>query len=245
MGNSIQKYYNKLKNRGSKKRKKKEEKIDKPKNDFFSTSENASVQESEEQIPEDKIKNNKCSKLYCNNIKNKHKLISLFFIGKYDISVYKFSLFILTISLDLLFCCLFDSSSNIRKLYQKQKKFTGKEILFGFYSLLPTYFITKVIDCFMEYKNELENYQKNNNNMKSDNFLENYKCKIKCKFVFYFIICFILTGFAWYVVSLFCSTFPNSIGNLLFCFLFNFIFSFFIPFIYYGIVTIFEYLTIL
>ena len=165
------------------------------------------------------------------------------FIDKYDITVYKFSLFILTISLDLLFCCLFDSSSNISKLYHKQKKFTGKEILFGFYSLLPTYFITKIIDCFMEYKNELENYQ--NNNMKTDNFLENYKYKIKCKFGFYFIICLIITCVVWYIVVLFCSTFPNSVGNLLLCFLFNFLFSFFIPFIYYGIITIFENFSIL
>ena len=68
------------------------------------------------------IINIKCSKLFCKNIKKKHKLISLCCIGKYDISEYKFSLFILTISLDLLFCCLFDSSSNISKLYHKQKK---------------------------------------------------------------------------------------------------------------------------
>ena len=197
-----------------------------------------------EDLKHDEIKGFKCSKLFCKNIKKKHKLISLCCIGKYDISEYKFSLFILTISLDLLFCCLFDSSSNISKLYHKQKKFTGKEIIFGFYSLLPSYFITKLIDCFMEYKNELVNYQ-NNNNIKNDNFLQNYKSKIKCKSVFYFFLCFILTGFSWYIVALFCSTYPHSIRNLLICFVFNFIFSFFIPFIYYGFVTLFEYLTIL
>ena len=190
------------------------------------------------------IINIKCSKLFCKNIKSKHKLISLFNPSKYDINIYKFSLFILTITLDLLFCCLFDSNSNISKLYQKQKKYTGKEILFGFYSLLPSYFITKLIDCCMEYKNDLK-YYINNINKRNNDLLKKYKSKTKCKFLFYFMINFMITGFTWYVIILFCSTYPNSIISLLLCFLFNFIFSFFIPFFYYGLVTLLENIMIL
>ena len=174
-------------------------------------------------------------------------MISLFNTNKYDINVYKFSLFILTLTLDLLFCCLFNSSSNISKLYQKQKKYTGKEILFGFYSLLPSYFITKLIDCCMEYKNDLKYYINdiNKRNKQNSDFLKKYISKTKCKFLFYFMINFIITGFTWYVIILFCSTYPNSIISLLLCFLFNFIFSFFIPLFYYGLVTLLEYIMIL
>ena len=95
----------------------------------------------------------------------------------------------------------------------------------------------------MEYKNELK-YYINNNNKVNDDFLKKYQSKIKYKFILYFIINFIITTFSWYIIVLFCSAYPKSIINLLLCFLFNFIFSFFIPFLYYGLVTLLEYLII-
>ncbi len=223
IGKYINKYFNKLKGKSNSINNTNEEKKEYQKRKYFENKKDDFI------IPELEITNIKCSILFCKNIKKKHKLISLFNTNKYDISVYKFSIFILTLTLDLLFCCLFNSSSNIRKLYQKQKKFTGKEVLIGFYSLLPSYFITKLIDCCMEYKNDLKYYISNSNKMNSQ-FLKKYKSKTICKFIFYFILNFIFTAFTWYVIVLFCSTYPNSIINLLLCFLFNFIFSFFIPF---------------
>ncbi len=185
----------------------------------------------------------KFSNLYFMNIKNKHKLISLFQNDKYDISVYKISLFILTFSLDIFFCCLFDSVSHIQKLYHKNKKFIGKdEILIAIYSLLSSYFITKIIDFFMEYKNELYEYNKKTNR-KKENLINNIKSKIECKFIIYFVLSFIITGFIWYFVNAFLQTYNNNntLINLLLCYIFNFLFSFIIPFIYYGFVTYLEY----
>ena len=237
IGNYIIKFYNKLKRKINKINTIEGEKKEYGKRKYY---ENKKI-DFKDGISEMTIINIKCSKLFCKNIKSKHKLISLFNPSKYDINIYKFSLFILTITLDLLFCCLFDSNSNISKLYQKQTKFTGKEILIGFYSLFPSYFITKLIDCCMEYKNDLK-YYINNIKIRNDDFLKNCKSETKCKFFFYFLLSFIITGFTWYVIALFCSTYSHTIINLLICFLFNFIFSFFIPFFYYGFVTLFEYL---
>ncbi len=157
IGNYINKYFNKLKRKNDSINNTNEENKESEKRKYYENEKD----DLKNTISELEITNIKCSILFCKNIKKKHKLISLFNNNKYDISVYKFSLFILTLTLDLLFCCLFNSSSNISKLYQKQKKFTGKEVLIGFYSLLPSYFITKLIDCCMEYKNDLKYYINN------------------------------------------------------------------------------------
>jgi hypothetical protein len=170
--------------------------------------------------------------IFWENIQNKHKIISLFYNCKYGIDLYKLTLLILTITLDLLFCCLFDFSSNISELYHKYKKFTGKEILIGFYSLIPSYIITKLIDFFIKYG--LEDKKSNN-----DNLNEKYK-KIKWKFIFYSFLTFTITIISWYIVSLFCLTYPNTIINLILCFFCNLVLSFIIPFIYYFLVSLFE-----
>ena len=229
VGRTIDNYYNEKRNNSKRSTKKSKKKVN---YDNYSSTSNSIRTFKEEEISTTTKKSNSSSKLYCINIKNKHKLISIFNNNKYDIRIYKISLFILTITLDLLFCCLFDTSSNISKLYEKQKIYTGKEILIGIYSLLSSYLITKIIDCFMEYKNKLEDYKNN-----IDNSFDDYISCLKIKFIFYFVFNLIITGFAWYIVSLFCSTYPKSIINLLICFTCNFVISFFIPFIYYGFVS--------
>jgi hypothetical protein len=199
IGNYINQYYNKLKGKSNSINNTIEEDKKSEKRMYYENEK----EDLKNIIPELETTNIKFLLLFSKNIKKKHKLISLFNNNKYDICVYKFSLFILTLTIDLLFCCLFNSSSNISKLYQKQKKFTGKEILIGFCSLFPSYIITKLIDCFMEYKNELKYYISNSNKTNND-YLKKYKSKTICKFLLYFILNYIITAFTWYVIVLFC-----------------------------------------
>ena len=228
VGQSIENFYNSLK------KKYKNEKI------------NEEIQNTDNVLNEknDEFSGVTYSNLYCFTIKNKHKLICLCYNNEYDIFVYKLSLFILTFSLDVFFCCLFDFSSHIKKLYQKKKYFIGKdEILIGIFSLIPSYFITKIIDCFMEYKSEIEQYE---NNEKKEIFINKFKSKMKCKFIIYFILTFIINGFTWYFVSVFFETYKNknTLINLSLCYACNFFISFIIPFIYYGFVNYLEYKSI-
>ena len=185
------------------------------------------------------------SDLYCFTIRTKHKLISLFNNDKYDIVVYKISLFILTLSLDIFFCCLFDYNSHIKRLYQKKKMFIGKdEFLIAIFSLFCSYFITKLIDCIIEYKSELEDFEKNP--QKKNDFDIKIKSKIECKIILFFIFSFLLTGVTWYFVSVFFQIYSSKITliNLSLCFICNFIISFIIPFIYYSFVTCLEYIAV-
>ena len=245
VGKSIENFYNDLMKNGSRKIYGNKKKSYKKKDNYF-TEKNSNEIESEgnfkDGITSQKLiqNNNSFSRIYCLIIKRKHKFITLCNNDKYDICIYKFSLFILTISLDLMFCCLFNFNSNISKLYKKKKELSGKEILTAIYSLLCTYFITKIIDCIMEYKSELEE----NKNMISENdliFIDHYLVKTKIKFVIYFILTFLITGFCWFTISLYCATYPHSIDNLLICFAINFIISFLLPFLFYSFVTCLRY----
>ena len=234
VGNSIDTYYNTLK---------------KKYNENNEENDDKQTQNTDNSLNE-KIKvhsNVSCSKLYCFAIQNKHKLISLFINNKYDITVYKISLFILTFSLDIFFCCLFISNSHIQKLYYKKTYFLGKdEILIAIYSMLCSYSITKLIECFVEYKRELEKYEKNPNERKKRTFIFDIKSKIECKFIVYFFLTFIITGLTWYFVCTFFGTYKskNTFINLSLCYTFNFIFSFIIPFIYYGFISCFLFMGI-
>lgn len=234
VGNSINTYYNTLK---------------KKYNENDEENDDKQTQNTDNSLNEKiKVRSNvSCSKLYCFAIQNKHKLISLFINNKYDITVYKISLFILTFSLDIFFCCLFISNSHIQKLYHKKTYFLGKdEILIAIYSMLCSYSITKLIECFVEYKRELEKYEKNLNERKKRTFTFDIKSKIECKFIVYFFLTFIITGITWYFVCTFFGTYKskNTFINLSLCYIFNFIFSFIIPFIYYGFISCFLFMGI-
>ena len=234
VGNSIDTYYNTLK---------------KKYNENDEENDDKQTQNTDNSLNEKiKVRSNvSCSKLYCFAIQNKHKLISLFINNKYDITVYKISLFILTFSLDIFFCCLFISNSHIQKLYHKKTYFLGKdEILIAIYSMLCSYSITKLIECFVEYKRELEKYEKNPNKRKTRTFTFDIKSKIECKFIVYFFLTFIITGLTWYFVCTFFGTYKskNTLINLSLCYACNFFISFIIPFIYYGFVNYLEYKSI-
>ena len=235
VGRSIEEYYNNLK----KKYRHNKINFDKKNNNIKNTENSVSDDFSD-------FSRTTYSDLYCFTIRNKHKIISLFNNGKYDIVVYKISLFILTLSLDIFFCCLFDFNSHIKRLYQKKTIFIGKdEFLIAISSLLCSYFITKIIDCFMEYKSELEDFERKPNK-KNDDFEIKIKSKIECKIIIFFILSFLLTGVTWYFVSVFFQIYSSkkTLINLSLCLVCNFIISFIIPFIYYSIVNCLEYIAI-
>ena len=58
----------------------------------------------------------------------------------------------------LSFSILYSSvNSAIKSKHNSEVKLKLAKI--GIFSLIPSYFITKIIDCFMEYKSEIEQYE--------------------------------------------------------------------------------------
>ena len=97
----------------------------------------------------------------------------------------------------------------------------------------------------MEYKSELEDFERKPNK-KNDDFEIKIKSKIECKIIIFFILSFLLTGVTWYFVSVFFQIYSSkkTLINLSLCLVCNFIISFIIPFIYYSIVNCLEYIAI-
>ena len=185
--------------------------------------------------------------LYWFIIRKKHRIMALIFKKDiYDIFVIKFSLLILSYTIDFFVTTFFFFESEIRKLFHEKKHVDPIYVIFmGLFCILISTVLMRIIDYIMEYRMNFKKYeilQKYEND--HSNYFNSLNRMIKAfnqKMIIFYIINFAFTLFAWYMVSAFIATYFNT--RLMWGIMIglNFALSNIFPFIYYFIAVLLQY----
>ena len=184
--------------------------------------------------------------LYWFILKKRHRIISLF-IKKdvYDIISIKFSLLILSYTIDFFITTFLFFDFEIRFLFRKKKHIDPYyTIIMGIIDILISTILMRIVDFLLEFRTKFKNIEKNEKNEKNKNyynlFNENIKALIR-KIIIYYIINFAFSLIVWYIVTSFIGTYLYIKLNWGIMIGMNFGLSNIFPFLYYLIVVAFQY----
>ena len=185
--------------------------------------------------------------LYWFIIRKKHRVISLI-VKKdiYDIFSIKFSLLILSFTIDFFVTTFFFFEFEIRNIFHKKRHIDPIYVIFmGLVCILISTLLMRIVDYLMEYRMNFKKYeilQKYEND--HSNYFNSLNSMIKGfnqKMIIYYIINFIFSLFVWYMVSAFIGTYYNARYTWGAMLGINFGLSNIFPFIYYLIAVLLQY----
>ena len=183
--------------------------------------------------------------LYWFILKKRHRIISLF-VKKdiYDIFSIKFSLLILSYTIDFFITTFLFFDFEIRSIFHRKQHIDPYYIIFmGLIDILISTCLMRVIDYFMEFRKKFKNLEREKKFDKKNyfNILTKIIKDLNKKIIIYYVITFVFSLIVWYIVSAFFGTYPNVKINLLIMIGMNFCLSIIFPFIYYLIMVLLQY----
>ena len=183
-----------------------------------------------------KFKKKSFGYLYWLIIRKRHRIISLFSKKDvYDIFAIKFSLLILSYTIDFFITTLLFFDFEIRKLFHIKKHIDPLYvILMGIACTLGSTILIRVVDFLMEFRKEFKQFEiQENYYINYFKTLNNMIRTLNIKIIIYFILNFIFSLFIWYMVTSFIATYFYTKLSWGIMIGINFALSNIFPFIYY------------
>ena len=149
---------------------------------------------------------------YCSLLKNEHLILFTFIQNNdYNLLSIKFSLFILTVSLEIAINALFFSDKTMNKITEDEGKFN---IIYQIPQIIYTTLISVAFNSLLRFLSLSENNiinLKNENDMKIINELAiHIKKIINIKFGIFYFLSNLFLLFFWYFISCFCAVYINT-----------------------------------
>ena len=149
---------------------------------------------------------------YCSLLKNEHLILFTFIQNNdYNLLSIKFSLFILTVSLEIAINALFFSDKTMNKITEDEGQFN---IIYQIPQIIYTTLISVAFNSLLRFLSLSENNiinLKNENDMKIINGLAiHIKKIINIKFGIFYFLSNIFLLFFWYFISCFCAVYINT-----------------------------------
>ena len=162
-----------------------------------------------------KFKKKSFGELYWFILIKRHRIISLFsHKDVYDIFAFKFSLLILSFTLDFFFTTLLYLNFEIRLLFHNKEHIDPLyDILMSIACTLASTILMRVVDLTMEFRKEFKQYEidmRNNENIDYFKTFHKIMKKLNIKMIIYYLVNFIFSLFVWYMVSSFIATYFNT-----------------------------------
>ena len=185
--------------------------------------------------------------LYWFIIRKKHRIISLFYKKDiYDLFPIKFSLLILSLTIDLFITTIFIFEFEIRKLFEQKMHIDYIYAIFmGLFCTILSTVIMRIVDYLMEYRMNFKKYEilqkYENDHSNYFNSLNNMIKGFKQKMIIFYVINFIFSTFTWYIVSSFIGTYYNTRNTWGIMIGINIGLSIIFPFIYYFVAVLLQY----
>ena len=164
----------------------------------------------------------------------------------YDLFPTKFSLLILSYTIDFFVVSFFFFESEIRYIFHKKTHIEPIYAIFmGIFTILVSTILMRIVDYLMEYRMDFKKYeilQKYEND--NSNYFYSLNSLIKGfnrKMIIYYVVNFLFSSFVWYMVSAFIGTYYNARYTCGVMLGINFVLSVIFPFLYYLIAILFQY----
>ena len=181
---------------------------------------------------------------YISLIKTKQLIYYTFFLGNdYNSKIIKISLFIFSLCLEYIVSSFFFHDGTMHQIYVDRGDYNFiYQLPNTIYSFLISYFITKLLSCFVLSEEKISKIIRNEN-PETDTKINNlFGTSLKIRFTIFFVLITLFHLLFWYFLSSFCAVYKNTQGTLIKNTILSILYSLiFYPFIICLILSIMRY----